>query len=158
MGRDDAGNVHFIEFAAPKDVEYLMGKWVATFHAAITQVISEASAPNVFADLHTTFTSIHPFWDGNGRMARLLANIPLLRSGLPPIVIQRTHTVREQYIRLLQDIQQALGVFSMKNTPIPIDNQVLKPLTQFCSEQWKHAVSLVTQTHDQQQKREKNTK
>lgn len=32
-------------------------------------------------------TSI-PLWDGNGRMARLLANLPLLHSGQLPVVIE----------------------------------------------------------------------
>lgn len=151
--RDEHGHVHFIEFATPKDVPFLMEKWVADFNAAIAMTVPESKAPEVFSELHTGFTLIHPFWDGNGRMARLLANIPLLRSGLPPIVIQRTYRIREQYIRLLQEIQQELGTFSMKNAPIPIDNELLEPLSTFCEEQWTHALSLVKQAHDQQQKR-----
>ncbi|KAF8801461.1 Fic-domain-containing protein [Phlegmacium glaucopus] len=37
--------------------------------------------------MHSAFTTIHPFADGNGRMVRLLASIPLLRAKLPPMVI-----------------------------------------------------------------------
>jgi len=37
--------------------------------------------------LHVTFTRCHPFDDGNGRMARLLSSIPLLRDGYPPVCI-----------------------------------------------------------------------
>ncbi|KIJ65833.1 hypothetical protein HYDPIDRAFT_151470 [Hydnomerulius pinastri MD-312] len=37
--------------------------------------------------LHVTFTRCHPFDDGNGRMARLLSSIPLLRHGYPPLCI-----------------------------------------------------------------------
>ena len=39
------------------------------------------------AEAHSTFTSIHPFNDGNGRTARLIMNAILTESGLPAIVI-----------------------------------------------------------------------
>jgi len=34
------------------------------------------------------FMHIHPFWDGNGRFARLLSNVPVLRAGHLPVVIE----------------------------------------------------------------------
>jgi Fic family protein len=37
--------------------------------------------------LHTDFLKIHPFIDGNGRTARLLLNLELLKAGYPPIVL-----------------------------------------------------------------------
>lgn len=40
------------------------------------------------ARLHTDFVKIHPFVDGNGRTARLLMNLDLMRSGLLPIIIK----------------------------------------------------------------------
>ena len=45
----------------------------------------------------------HPFWDGNGRPARLIANLPLLTSGLPPLVIQQKD--RQSYKKTLADYQ-----------------------------------------------------
>jgi Fic family protein len=36
---------------------------------------------------HTDFVKIHPFMDGNGRTARLLMNLDLIRSGFPPVVL-----------------------------------------------------------------------
>lgn len=39
------------------------------------------------AMVHTEFVGIHPFVDGNGRAARLLMNMELLKAGYPPIVI-----------------------------------------------------------------------
>lgn len=152
IGRDG----EFIEFAPPKDVPELMEKWVSAFNADIAHIIPETIAPKVFSNLHTTFTSIHPFWDGNGRMARLLANIPLLRSGLPPIVIQKRYAIREQYICILQKIQHTVGTFSVENAPIPLDVEVLQPLIRFCEEQWGHSVSLVKKAHDQQEKRKQH--
>lgn len=39
------------------------------------------------AFLHHRFVEIHPFTDGNGRVARLLSNLYLIAKGYPPVVI-----------------------------------------------------------------------
>jgi Fic family protein len=36
---------------------------------------------------HYVCVRIHPFLDGNGRTARLLSNLILMRRGYPPIII-----------------------------------------------------------------------
>lgn len=46
--------------------------------------------------LHHRFTQIHPFQDGNGRVARALASLVLIREGWFPLVI--TSAVRVRYI------------------------------------------------------------
>lgn len=48
---------------------------------------------------HHRLVAIHPFIDGNGRTARLLMNLLLLREGFPPTIIQRVN--RRQYYRIL---------------------------------------------------------
>lgn len=48
---------------------------------------------------HHRLVAIHPFIDGNGRTARLVMNLILLRAGYPPTVIQRIN--RLQYYRVL---------------------------------------------------------
>lgn len=40
------------------------------------------------AFLHHRFVEIHPFIDGNGRVARLLTNLYLIAQGYPPIVLK----------------------------------------------------------------------
>src|SRR5690606_31156123 len=40
------------------------------------------------AILHSKFVTIHPFTDGNGRMACLLLNLELVRSGYLPVIIE----------------------------------------------------------------------
>jgi Fic family protein len=48
---------------------------------------------------HHRLVAIHPFFDSNGRTARLVMNLILMRAGYPPTVIQRIN--RRQYYRVL---------------------------------------------------------
>ena len=44
--------------------------------------------------LHTWLTHIHPFIDGNGRTARAILNLELIRAGWPSIIIRRKDRTR----------------------------------------------------------------
>lgn len=52
------------------------------------------------AVVHAWLTHIHPFDDGNGRMARLLANLALSQGGYPPLIL-RNDADRGQYLDAL---------------------------------------------------------
>jgi len=54
----------------------------------------------VAAWLHHRFTQIHPYQDGNGRVARALTTLILLREELLPLVIDRN--LRVDYIKALE--------------------------------------------------------
>lgn len=47
-----------------------------------------ANTPEEAFRAHFELTAIHPFSDGNGRTARLLMNLILLRGGYPPIAVR----------------------------------------------------------------------
>ena len=44
----------------------------------------------IAATFHYRFVRIHPFDDGNGRMARLLMNLILIKHGYTVAIVQRT--------------------------------------------------------------------
>ncbi|MDH5740673.1 MAG: Fic family protein [Nitrospira sp.] len=47
-----------------------------------------ASEPAASFDAHYRLVAIHPFADGNGRTARLVMNVLLLRGGYPPVAVR----------------------------------------------------------------------
>jgi Fic family protein len=97
----------FIDYAAPGDVPALMDAWLAELNRLGAEPLNEHSAIDAYARLHLGFVHIHPFWDGNGRMARLLANLPVLRAGHLPVVIDARE--RKRYIETLAAYQLAVG-------------------------------------------------
>ncbi len=58
----------------------------------------------VAAWLHHRFTQIHPYQDGNGRVARALTTLSLLRADLLPLVVDRD--LRVEYIKALERADQ----------------------------------------------------
>lgn len=76
--------------------------------ALMTQFIEEinqvSGTPLVRATLaHLDFVTIHPFPDGNGRIARFLMNVALLGEGLPWVTIRNDD--RPEYFRWLEKAQ-----------------------------------------------------
>lgn len=51
--------------------------------------------------LHAWLTHIHPYIDGNGRTARAIGNLELIRAGYPPIIIKKKE--RDRYIECLAE-------------------------------------------------------
>jgi Fic family protein len=74
---------HFAEpFAVPSKMADLFD-WLGKQRTTVA-----ANPILVAATFHYEFVRIHPFDDGNGRMARLLMNLELMRAGFPPAVIR----------------------------------------------------------------------
>lgn len=83
-------------FPSPAEVPALMGDFAAWLGAA------GASPATAFA-AHLRLVGIHPFNDGNGRTARLLMNLVLIRGGYPPVAVRPVD--RPPYIAALQQAQ-----------------------------------------------------
>lgn len=88
------GVIH--SYCPPELVKEEMERLVQLFREAETMQTPEVKA----AWLHHRFTEIHPFQDGNGRVARALATLVFLRAGLFPLVVRESD--RETYIEALE--------------------------------------------------------
>jgi Fic family protein len=70
-----------VVFPNPAKIPQLMEEFGAWLAAAPLDPASAFAA-------HFRLTGIHPFGDGNGRTARLLTNLLLIRGGYPPIAVR----------------------------------------------------------------------
>jgi len=87
-------------FPSPAEVPSLMGGfsgWLA----------GSADTPETAFTAHRRLVEIHPFNDGNGRTARLLMNLILIRGGYPPVSVRPED--RPAYIAALQQAQDGAG-------------------------------------------------
>ncbi len=90
------GKIH--QYCPPEHVDAEMDR-LLEMHEAHT---ASGIAPDVSAAwLHHRFVQIHPFQDGNGRVARAIASLVLIRDGMFPLVV--TNRDREQYLEVLGD-------------------------------------------------------
>lgn len=67
---------------------------------------SETNAVLLAAEFHYRFVRIHPFDDGNGRLARLLMNFVLMKNGFPPVIIKNED--KDNYIAVLEQADFAI--------------------------------------------------
>lgn len=133
------GKSVYMEYAAPADVPRLMERWFADFNKT-RRLERPAQAVAAYVRAHQIFVRIHPFFDGNGRMARLLANLPLLAAGFPPILIPMSR--RAEYIDLLWRYQNAVGRIGRGSRLLP-SHPALREFEVLLLSEWKKTTLLV---------------
>jgi Fic family protein len=94
---------------------------------------------------------VHPFWNGNGRIARLLANIPVLKAGLPPLTMAQGQ--RRTYLELLAEYQIGIGQLSGETGVWP-DESKLAGFQQFCEASYQATRKLVEVAYEIQSRRD----
>ena len=98
-------------FVEPNEVPEKMHdliNWLNTETEKIDRKAKDAIHPVVLAmRFHLDYVNIHPFFDGNGRTARILSNLILISNGYPIFYINREET--KSYYRYLADIQSYGG-------------------------------------------------
>ncbi len=147
---DDEGKQVFIEYAAPADVPALMQTIIGYVNTASHGEMTLEAAPVIYAKIHMGIAHTHPFWDGNGRIARLVSNIPLLNAGLPPLVIPSED--RRAYIDTLARYQREVGEITVESSVWPQESK-LQVFIEFCKKAYASTQQLVDRAHEQQRLR-----
>ena len=109
------GEIHY--YATPEDVPVLMSELVGWYNEART---NKNIHPSVLAAFfHHRFVAIHPFDDGNGRIARILMNLILMQKSYSPAVVklkERTdyyavlgQADKNEYVPLIEFIAESVS-------------------------------------------------
>lgn len=116
------GSVH--EYCPPEHVAAEMDNLVA-WHAEHEE---RGVPPEVEATwLHHRFTQIHPFADGNGRVARAISTLVFIKAGWFPLIVKR-----EDWVRYVEALEKA-------------DQGDLRPLVAMFVEAQRNALILATE-------------
>ncbi|MDB4900739.1 MAG: hypothetical protein JWQ63_20 [Mucilaginibacter sp.] len=98
----------FVPHTEVKERMHELINWLNTEKEKINQKKKNAAHPVLLAlKFHLDYLTIHPFYDGNGRTARILSNLILISYGFPPLYIKENE--KEKYYQYLTDIQSYGG-------------------------------------------------
>ena len=135
----------YIPYPHPNDIEHLMKLWFGEF-GEIGEMEDFDSCVKLYTDMHLAFASIHPFFDGNGRLARLVANIPLLKSGFLPLIVSNEE--RQEYIELLSSYNLKAKPLDKSSNNLIEKNEEYKRLGKFFKEQYKNSQQLLDEIQE----------
>ena len=150
MAITTTGKTRWHEYATPQHTPALIKNWLDGLTPKSHKNNTKSQILDNYTDIHLGFVSTHPYADGNGRMARLLSNIPLLRAGFPPLVINVSE--RRKYITLLGDYSLLRGQPKPEEKLVSYGKE-RDALRDFFAQQWNTTLKLVEDFHKQQEKR-----
>ncbi|MGB7207388.1 MAG: Fic family protein [Pyrinomonadaceae bacterium] len=110
-------------FAEPIETPAKMQELVEWFRGKIDT--ADTNAILLAAEFHYRFVLIHPFDDGNGRLARLLMNFVLMKYGFPPVIIKNED--KDNYIAVLEQA----------------DFEILGPFVEFVAQNLVHSIEIM---------------
>lgn len=94
------------EYASPEETPALMTDLVNWYNDA--EKSGKYSVVELAALFHYRYIRIHPFEDGNGRIARLMVNYILARHGWPMIVVRSRK--KQEYLEALHKTDMVVGL------------------------------------------------
>lgn len=95
----------YFEYASPEETPALMSDLVTWFNKEeASGVLTPVELASLF---HYRYIRIHPFEDGNGRVARLMVNYILARHNWPMVVVRNNN--KNKYIDALHETDVVVG-------------------------------------------------
>ena len=126
-----SGEIH--QYCPPEHVDSEMERLIAMHKEHAERDISPLAEA---AWLHHRFTQIHPFQDGNGRVARSLASLIFIKAGWFPLVISSEES-REEYLDALEaadngNLSVLISLFA------GVQRKFFRNALEFCSKESVH--------------------
>ena len=122
------------EYASPEETPALMTDLVDWYNAAEKE--GKYSPVELAALFHYRYIRIHPFEDGNGRIARLMVNYILSRHGYPMIVVRSRN--KSDYLEALHAADLIVGTVPRDGAHASL--QEIRPFMQYFKRLVAHEV------------------
>jgi transcriptional regulator with XRE-family HTH domain len=146
------GSSRWHDYAPPGAVPGLMKRWLNGLNRLLRQPPRSRSAQvAAFTQTHLGFTAIHPYADGNGRLARLFANLPLLAGGAPPLLVDKAK--RRDYLELMGAYSIHRGPPSTTDPDLVGSGPAVDALAAFFDGCWDNSLELVDAFSERQRQR-----
>ncbi len=113
------------DYASPEETPALMADLVDWYNRA--EQLGKMPPAELAILFHYRYIRIHPFEDGNGRIARLLVNYILARHGYPMIVVRSRN--KYEYLEALHAADMTAGLSPSEGSHAELEN--IKPFVQY---------------------------
>ena len=124
------------EYASPEETPALMSDLVEWYNNAVEE--GSLSALELASLFHYRYIRIHPFEDGNGRIARLLVNFILLRAGYPMIIVRSND--KDKYLSALNSSDLKVGLVPSNGAHANIDQ--IQPFVEYMKSCLERALNI----------------
>jgi len=130
------------EYASPEETPAMMSDLLRWYNEENKK--GELNPIELSTLFHYRYIRIHPFEDGNGRIARLMVNFILARHGYPMVVVPSKS--KDVYLNVLNKCDAAVGMFPSDGAYATIDK--VKPFVEYFEtlliNEMKSDISIVT--------------
>ncbi len=113
------------EYASPEETPALMADLVGWYNEE--EVKRKLNPVELAALFHYRYIRIHPFEDGNGRIARLIVNFILARHDYPMIVVRSRG--KKEYLETLHQADMEVGPTASVGVHAPLDR--IRPFSKY---------------------------
>ena len=113
------------EYASPEETPALMTDLINWYNSE--EELGRLSPVELAALFHYRYIRIHPFEDGNGRVARLLVNYILSRHGYPMIVVRSR--LKQAYLEALHQADLNVGLVPSQGAHAALED--IEPFVQY---------------------------
>ena len=113
------------DYASPEETPILLKELVEWYNAAESRKMYHPADLAIL--FHYRYIRIHPFEDGNGRIARLLVNYILSRQGYPMVVVRSRK--KQEYLEALHQADLEVGTTPSDGANATLDQ--IKPFADY---------------------------